>query len=230
MNNIVKILDWDSNFFNKKIGSVFFDKKNIESCVFFNFDILYVYSKHDIKFNIPQFINTYSECKVFFCKYLKVESYNINEKNIFLNPSIDDKANIERLAIQSGEFSRFNLDINFKKEDFERLYKIWINKSLDLKEKEEILTYFDGSKVIGFIGFVKEKKNAKVTLLVVDAKNRGKGIASKLLDSLESHLIKSNIKKITIPTQKVNKIACNFYKNKGYYVVDEFFLKHYWKI
>ena len=224
---MIKKLNWDSEFFNLKIGEVSYkDSKSLNDQL--EFDLLYVYSYSNFELQIKNFENTFSEVKLSFVK--KISANKFIEPKIFSINDIDVNVNvIYELAFESGKNSRFLLDEKFSSNDFKRLYKKWVDNSVSKTIAEDILIYYDNNKVEGFVSYKIENKNATIGLIAVASNSQGKGIGGKLLNQIESILDKQNIEKLIIPTQLVNTQACNFYKKHGYFIEETKYIKHYWK-
>lgn len=227
MKFMIEKLNWDSDFFQIKIGEVNYeDIKAINEKL--DFDLLYVYNLSSFDLQLENFENTFSEAKVIFTKEI--------DKNRDLNAtifSIDDvkvtSENLYKLAFESGKNSRFLLDNKFQLNDFQRLYKIWVDNSVSKKIADDVLIYIEDSKPIGFVTYKIKDKNATIGLIAVDSKSQGKGIGGKLVNHLESILYQKEIKNLRIPTQLANIQACNFYKKQGYLIKETKYIKHYWK-
>ena len=226
----VKPLEWDSDFFNKRIGEVFIDEESQSNGKFSSFDIIYVKSDSDIPFKIKGFVNTLVEQKLTFSKN-KLNSKTKNDSSIdsFYNVDVDIQQ-LYDLALESGKYSRYKLDDNFNEGEFESLYKKWVDNSINKNFADEILVYSENDDVYGFITCKINNKIARVGLLGISPLKQGKGIGTKLLKSLEANLFKQGVEQINIPTQLKNEQACNFYTKLGYSIEDSVFIKHYWKL
>lgn len=226
----IKILAWDSLFFKKKIGVIEVGEEigifsDIES-----FDLLYVKQIADKFIEIENFRPTYTETKVIFSKKI---SKNNNHLNSFILSAFDtdvNKKQIYKLAFESGKFSRFKLDDNFGKREFEALYKTWVDNSFAKEFADAFLVYKEKNSILGFITYKITYNYATIGLFGVCAKHQGKGIGSVLLLAVENELSNNQIKELRIPTQLQNEQACGFYTKLGYNIVKEITIKHYWKL
>ena len=140
------------------------------------------------------------------------------------------KEQIYKLAFESGKFSRFKLDNNFQQNEFEALYKIWVDNSFSKEIADEILVYKEQSAILGFITYKIIENYAIIGLLGVCYEQQGKGIGRKLLEAVENVLSDKQIKELRIPTQLQNEQACGFYTKLGYNIIEETTIKHYWKL
>ena len=66
---MIKKLDWDSEFFNLKIGEVHIESDNYD-LEDNTYDLLYVKSEKEISINIPGFENTFTDQTLIYTKDL----------------------------------------------------------------------------------------------------------------------------------------------------------------
>lgn len=120
------------------------------------------------------------------------------------------------LALQSGEYSRFKVDPNFKKNEFYKLYKAWIVNSLNGKIADEVLVFKQGSITAGLITLGNKNNRADIGILAVDEKFRGLSIGYRLIQAAISYFSKNNYTYCQVVTQKRNTMACKFYIKCGF--------------
>ena len=225
----IKFLEWDSLFFNKKIGQLEINKIGLNDSSYEEYDLLYVKLSQDKDLKIKGFINSHTETKVIFYK----DNLNPKKKKSNIKSALDlvvDKKSIYELAYLSGIYSRFNLDRNFTKKDFKRLYKKWVDNSFEKSFADDVLVYFDEKQIVGFVTYKEFEYYATIGLIAVNENERGRGIGIELIESVESAIYKKGIFELRIPTQLENKQACSFYINKGYKIKNRKILKHFWKV
>lgn len=223
---MIKELFWDSDFFNLKIGELETDSETITENN--SFELLYIKNKSGFKPEIQGFENNFSEVKVVFGKHLNnvtneegsIKSFNETDF------SIDD---LYELAYESGKYSRFLLDTNFGTDNFKKLYKIWVDNSLNKKFADAVLVFLKDTEIAGFVTYKSQVDFAQIGLIAVSPKFQGQGIGKKLLQFVENLLIERNIFELKIPTQLENEAACNFYKKLGYQIIETTHIMHYWK-
>jgi dTDP-4-amino-4,6-dideoxy-D-galactose acyltransferase len=226
----VKVLDWDSRFFNKKIAVIEIKEgieiySDIES-----FDLLYVKQIEDKYFEIKDFKQNYAETIVVFSKSISKNRIPLNNFIFSAFDTNPNKEQIYKLAFESGKFSRFKLDNNFKQHEFEALYKTWVDNSFSKEFADAILVYKEKNIILGFITYKIIGDNAIIGLLGVCDKHQGEGIGRALLVEVENELSNKQIKELRIPTQLQNKQACGFYAKLGYNIIEKTIVKHYWKL
>lgn len=224
---MINRLVWDSDFFEIEVGDLIYKNNSITNNSE-DFELIYVKNDIDFELEINNFENTFSENKLVFSKNLNFSE--TSKRNIFSADKIDCKIEeIYELAYESGKFSRFFLDNNFKIEKFKELYQKWVDNSISKLFADDLFVYQEDNKTIGFVTYKIKNEVATIGLIAVSQNQQGKGIGGKLLNYLENFLFKSNVNSLSIPTQKNNIAACNFYKKQGYSVNEKTIIKHYWK-
>lgn len=224
----INVLTWDSDFFNKKIGAIFFespsDVENTES-----FGLIVTKQVLDFNIEISGFHQTFRETKVIFKKELSIKSANdfSSIRDTDANPK--RKEDFLELAYISGNFSRFLLDKNFGEENFKKLYREWVVNSLNKKFAIKIFYIEEDTQPIGFVTLQQSGNIGKIGLIATSTQHQGKGLGKKLLQFSENYCIENGMTTMEIPTQKENDQACHFYKKMGYSIKEELIIKHFWK-
>ena len=226
---IIKYLDWDSSFFNKKIGLLELSNDFQYSEIQNDYDLIYVISKEEIAVAIPNFKLGYTENKIVFSKKT-VQSRESTDANIFLELNDSHKKEIYALAFESGKFSRLKLDPNFSRTEFEKLYKKWVDNSYAKEFADGVLIYKEKNSILGFVTYKVWDGYAAIGLIGVSSKHQGKGIGKKLIQAVENELANIGVDELRIPTQLQNEKACLFYVKMGYEIIENNILKHYWKL
>ena len=129
---------------------------------------------------------------------------------------------LESLAFQSGAYSRFKTDSRLNSGEFEKLYKLWIQKSL--KEGEVLVA----NSTSGFVSCSTKEELAQIGLIAVEESQRGKRWGQKLIHAAEAFAFAKGAKKMRIGTQEANQPACSLYSKLGYEVVERVSVGHYW--
>jgi len=137
-------------------------------------------------------------------------------------------SDIQDLAIQSGEYSRFVVDEKIPREKFVGLYNIWINRSLSKEIAEEVLVIRDGKRVVGMVTLGNKNGRGDIGLVAVDRNYRGKQYGQKLVHASQRWFIDSGYEFGQVVTQAANIPACNLYKKCGYSVEAVEYFYHFW--
>ncbi|UGS21111.1 GNAT family N-acetyltransferase [Flavobacterium cyclinae] len=224
---MINQLDWDSNFFELQIAECFIDNQSVIN-VEKTYDLIYVFCNSDKDINLPGYSESYKENKIVYIKDL-VKNQLDSENILSFSSKNFSREQLYELSFESGKYSRFKKDKKFSIQQFENLYKRWIDNSLDFGFSDDILVYVEEKKIIGFISYKIKKNEATIGLVAVLPNHQGKGIGKKLLQVVENELIKNDIKILNIPTQKENFEACSFYEKQGYKVKQSIIIKHFWR-
>lgn len=221
-------LEWDSNFFNKKIGEINISNEDVLNTNE-DYDLIVTKQLSDFNIELPLYQKTYQETKVIFSKVLRPFNYkyNSNVKDTDLEPK--SLTFFKALAYESGKKSRFLLDKNFGKKKFKNLYNQWIINSLNKQFAIKVFFIENENKATAFITLQKCNNIGKIGLLATHPDFQGKGLGKTLLQHVENYCMLNDIQHLEIPTQKENIQACNFYKSQKYEIKDELILKHFWK-
>lgn len=228
----VQYLDWDSRFFGVRIGRVDISSyqelamlctKEIELGK--QYDLIYVYCQPIVHFEHP---NVYLvDEKIIYMKRV-TESQPIYA-NVCVYPVSVPNEDLYRLALISGEFSRFRNDIRFPKSCYERLYRRWIEQSVLGNMANKVFVYQQEQRTCGMITVKWSLDSAICGLLAVDTPMQGKGIGTKMMQTLENYLAhNTSVRILSLATQKNNQNACQFYEKFGFYVNNVTSIYHWW--
>lgn len=233
MAELSRVLEWDSNFFGKQIAQI--NAVNAEdSAIFKEIDSLFdkgtecIYLSTDRPIDLSGYDSLTAD---------KKRTY-IHETPEYQQVALPDKIGIESpcytghpsdlydLALQSGEYSRFRVDPHFSKEDFENLYKKWVDNSMYEGFADYVIAATSPSP-IGLMTAKREHDRIKIGLIATDTKYRGKGIGKQLMRTILNKAAESNLK-VEVVTQADNIPACRFYEALGFRVLDETLIYHIW--
>ena len=225
-------LKWDSNFFGYPVG-----KFLVNDGYFFNqdlfiekakpFKLVYIMAKSPI--NIRGECIRHVDNKIIFTKEI-----DLNKKSdpldgcVLFQETQLDYNELLKLTFESGKYSRFKLDLNFKKNEFKRLYKEWIAKSLREAEKTKVLVYPDKSYIAGFITISINRGFSEIGLVAVSPGYQGQGLGSKLLSSAEKIAREHLASMVKVATQEMNENAIKLYLKNGYNKSEKIYIYHYW--
>lgn len=222
--------EWDSFFFQLKIGEYLVENDNEMEHGIVNYDLIYAIASNNFKVEIPNFVNTYSEVQTSF---LKKNTTSISQlDNVFIVKDLNSfkLEEIYELAFESGKYSRFYLDENFSFCSFKNLYKKWVDNSLNGEFADIVLVYQQLNSIIGFITCSIACDIGTIGLFGVEKKHQGNGIGEILLNALQLKLFEEEVNYLRVKTQCHNKPAVNFYKKHEFHLESEKYIKHFWRI
>lgn len=230
----VKELEWDSKFFGYPIGEIIeIENSFSKSLISVKGDYIFLVCKVNsnaqfdneiCKKNGGILVDEKVTFTFRFDKKLDVQKQN-NCTHIFKPETSRNK--LYDLAFQSGEFSRFKLDPNFRDNEFEKLYKAWIDNSID-KLIANMVIIDDLSTTTGVLTLGEKNGAADIGILAVDHSMRGRGIGRKLIERAFYESLKMGYSEITVSTQKKNEKACHFYLKMGFSISKSENIYHFW--
>lgn len=226
---MLKKLDWDSNFFGLQIAEYKESIQSNRSNQDIPFDLIYVISNLDKRIKFEGFTKTFQENKLVYLKKNLIHQPIQTDKIRSFKDSNFDREELYGLAFESGKYSRFKRDNNFKEEQFKKLYKVWVDNSIDSNYATDVIIYVEENKIVGFVTFKISEDIGTIGLIAVLSNMQGKGVGKQLIKYVENRLIEKGIFKLSIPTQKDNIEACSFYEKLDYKIEDNIIIKHFWR-
>jgi dTDP-4-amino-4,6-dideoxy-D-galactose acyltransferase len=234
----IHYLNWDSEFFGYKVGLVRLGnmdelllRRTVNDLREQDYRLAYVFadpsdviSNHSLK----EFAGEPVDRKVTFFKELDNPGDYISSDSVRPYPSTHVSHKLLSLALQSGIYSRFNVDGNFRNLEFERLYTRWIEKSVEKEIAKEVLVFYEDDDEKGFITLDHKKNEGSIGLIAVDEQVRGKSIGRKLISSSFSYFRDNNVSIVDVVTQLNNNGACEFYKALGFKIRNITNVYHLW--
>lgn len=216
---IINKLEWDSLNFGINIGSItlpYLDQFKINQIHSlgkkYGYNLIYISSMKQYNVN-----NLFFEEKVIYSKKREIFQNKLYyQDNITLLKSESIPNELYDLAILSGEYSRFNIDLEFPKDKFKFLYKKWIENFNNLEHpNSRILVLKINNSIKGFLAYKIEAHKSTACLMAISPDLRGCGYGLKLWQHYENSL-DLGIKDLFIPTQGSNIPAISLYNKLGY--------------
>lgn len=246
----IKYLGWDSDIFNKKIGS---------------FDVCYGDLKNNYVDEIMSKINDFCIEEKYDCLFAKSSTedypmmhilegngYRLMDSIITLKTSLKSKLylNLEseykiRVLKESDissllniidnlySFGRFFEDSNLDNDDVNTLYKRWITNEIR-NENVDVLGIEKDDRLLGFISckyrycLTDKNKEGIISLVGIDKLYQGMGIGKKLMNCVLNHFCDKGINDIYVGTQINNLSSLNFYISTGFRINSSFSSFHKW--
>ncbi|MCW5916448.1 MAG: GNAT family N-acetyltransferase [Ferruginibacter sp.] len=226
MENHVTILDWDSDFFGYQIGRINANALNeirlkglIEEAKADGYKLIYLFTSPSDEIANAAASTVGAKLvdqKVTF-RILNPEMTGVNEKEHIADyPSDEPSPKLIELSLQSGIYSRYKIDKNFKQHEFERLYRAWIENSVNKKIVNRSFVFVEDGEELGVVTAMIKPEGAHIGIIAVDEHARGKSIGSRLMKHLMFELKDKGIPLLDVATQVNNESACNFYKKLGF--------------
>jgi dTDP-4-amino-4,6-dideoxy-D-galactose acyltransferase len=135
---------------------------------------------------------------------------------------------LEKLAIQAGEFSRFARDPRIGREKFEALYRLWIQGSVAGKLATTVLVIREKERLAGLVTVGQKGGRGEIGLIAVDSAFRGRGFGRALVRSAQRRSLIEGHTTAQVVTQGANVAACHLYAACGYAVERVEHVYHFW--
>lgn len=146
-------------------------------------------------------------------------------------PAATTAAEIETLnslALISGEHSRFRTDPRIGKENWSRLYGLWVENSLSSAIADIVLVHRDAGRITGFVTIKARDEQARIGLIAVDPACQGMGIGRELITAAHAWAAQQKLASIFVATQQDNIGACRFYTRMGFSLATQTDIHHLW--
>lgn len=229
----IEYLEWDSNFFELKIGKLdvydnnIFDIKALyrellNEC----FDVIYVF-----KYNSPLYLYGSDHLPIHLSDIILTMSMPLNkEQNLNTNYEFrtkltsDELQQCYKIAESTSEVSRFYNEKEFGATKTEALYRKWIDNALNQSFSDGIFIEKIEDIIVG-IHLIKtniKTNTGYFTLTGVDSKMKGQSIGSKLWNqSFSFWNEQGNVSIIKSPFSIKNIHSFNFHLKMGFNKIEE---------
>lgn len=226
MGNCVKFLEWDSNFFGRKIGALTLEGgesiKDIDSLCS-KFDTVYLFSRDEIALPTSHY-RLVDRKIIYIMKKPAIKLSNSNVREYHGEPGL-----LYDIAFQAGHKSRFKVDPAFTDKEFRNLYRTWIDNSINGVVSDFVFVFIDNENVPKGLITAKTKEDKLVIgLFATDESARGLGVGSALINEVISRAAELKIT-VEVTTQSDNLTACQFYEHRGFNVKEQMYVYHYCK-
>lgn len=229
-------LDWDSTFFNYNVGRIIVNENQSINLSEFLLDskeykLVYIFSKLSLHNELFKLVDE----KVVLHQELSSINRNL-PSDFFTIKSFDklihNRQVLEKLALESGTYSRFNIDENFKSGEYNKLYLTWIALSIEEKLAFDIIIATDKNEtIVGFVTLNKKSESlVDIGLVAVSDGFRGKGIGKSLMNYALNKSFELGYKEIQVVTQINNINAMKLYESVGFNIKEKTFVYHYWNL
>ena len=235
--NIIKTLEWDSQFFGYPVARINFDKEGSDCLddLFLNIEskklrVTYFYvppAEKELISRITKKGGILVDQKVIFSK--NTEKHNKYSNDIIEFQGIDLNIKLIELVLQAGKYSRFRLDANFNKKEYQRLYIEWLSKSIKKEIAFKTMVSKNGSDIVGITTVGEKTQFADIGLVAVDKHHLRQGIGYDLIHSADTVAYDKGIKEIKVVTQFENKGACRLYEKCHFHIEKITNIYHYWQ-
>lgn len=146
-------------------------------------------------------------------------SENTSQRPIIRKASMSDLQDLQKISGESFTSTRYFNDPFISIVSAKKIYKKWIENSLNKSVADLVLVWEENEAICGFITL---QKNGHIPLIAVDRKFRGRGIGKKLIFESFKKFNDWNITKLKIETQLQNIPAIRSYQACGFKITDSY--------
>lgn len=230
-------LEWDSDFFGVRVHKIIgeiketADYQGVGKALNESLSELAYYSSENklrLENNLEKYYIEPVDGKITYSKKLSKDYKPCNLISSYTHSFPSEV--LVRLAIESGIYSRYNIDKKIGREKYEELYKLWIINSVNKEIAQEVLVYQIQSEIVGFVTLKLNGKIAEIGIIAVDKNFRGQGIGKALMQEAENWFINHGGSKIQVTTQLKNIPASKLYERCGYNIESKEYCYHIWRI
>jgi dTDP-4-amino-4,6-dideoxy-D-galactose acyltransferase len=231
-------LEWDSEVFGFKVAKLTiseYDEPHLLSTLKRlkenNYRLVYWFIRGAEEEKIRCHGGTLVNEKVTYLKGLKRKPIIGSEALYSIAPYLlkEPEQDLLDLSQESGAYSRFKLDPLFPFDLFEKLYNIWMTRSIRREIAHEVLVVKDMHRVLcGVVTLGEVSGKGDVGLIAVASRARGKGLGKHLMMAAENEFFKHGYTEVQVVTQKINVSACHLYESCGYKVEEIENVYHFW--
>lgn len=133
-----------------------------------------------------------------------------------------------RLALASGQYSRFRLDDRFPPGSYERLYSHWIRQSVSGQIATDVFCFYQDGLPVGLATLALDSEEGQIGLVAVDEAYRGQGIGRSMMEHVIGYCGQHPCKRISVITQLDNLAACRLYERCGFHLESVQEVWHWW--
>lgn len=217
---MVNYLEWDSNFFGLRIGKATVSSQGEmnellarQNGLQKDYDLIYIFAQEGL--NTIQDNVKLVDNKVIYVKHVNVLE-PFTDEHVVDYESNSVSPYLLNLALASGVYSRFNLDHNFPRNSYEKLYSCWIEQSVKRVIASDVFCYMIDGIPRGLLTLNRKGTEGVIGLVATDKSFRGRGIGQTLLEYTDYYSHVKGIGELTVATQLHNTVACHLYEKVGF--------------
>jgi len=150
------------------------------------------------------------DTKIVYGKKVIVAAEQAPSEHIFEDYDVlsDYDADLEEIAADCGQFSRFQFDPRISEERRFELYRTWIRNSINRSIADNVIVAKTQGKISGLVTVVGDSGTGSIGLLGVGKAYRGRGVGSVLINAAMKWFAMTGCPRATVVTQARNRAAC----------------------
>lgn len=118
-------------------------------------------------------------------------------------------------ALAAGVFSRFRVDPNMSPHLFEKLYGVWLERSVRREIADTVFVTGTPEVPTGFVTVGVKNGRTDIGLIAVDVQARGQGCGKALVRRAATWGRDAHMETLQVVTQGANREACALYERCG---------------
>ncbi|PCI59737.1 MAG: dTDP-4-amino-4,6-dideoxy-D-galactose acyltransferase [Gammaproteobacteria bacterium] len=213
----IKLLEWDSAFFNKRIGQLNIEQNATVIKNANDFDLIQAkvlttnYHKIDL---LNQLNFNLVEGELDFSLNISSAKYDENLLTIQLaTPS--DIQQIKTVVDNSFNASRYRKPW-FSEPQRNQFYQLWAEKAVQGTFDDLCILIKDNKNIKGFVTLKLSGNTARIGLICVNSNFHGQGVATTLLKQAVMYSQNKNCEQVYVTTQLANSSAIALYTKFGF--------------
>ncbi|MBL4910780.1 MAG: dTDP-4-amino-4,6-dideoxy-D-galactose acyltransferase [Alteromonadaceae bacterium] len=213
----IELLEWDSNFFNQRIGQLSFEKNATMIEKGNDFDLIQakVLATNYQQINLLNQLNfKLAEGEIDFSININTKNKGSNSVNIQLaTPS--DIQQIKTIVDNSFTASRYRAPW-FNEQQRNQFYQLWAEKAVLGTFDDVCLLIKEDKHIKGFVTLRFNESASRIGLICVNSSCQGQGVATTLLKQAMIYSQTKNSKQLHVATQLANSSAIALYTKLGF--------------
>jgi dTDP-4-amino-4,6-dideoxy-D-galactose acyltransferase len=147
---------------------------------------------------------------------------------ISIYPAAAPNRELQALALEIAQFSRFSHDPHISPATVKKLYTTWINNACKKTVAKVVLVLKLQNHIVGMVTIDEKQGRGDLSLLAVDPRYQGTGLGKRLVRAAQAWCVKHGYSISQVVTQKNNVKACRLYESCGYRLEKMECFYHFW--
>jgi dTDP-4-amino-4,6-dideoxy-D-galactose acyltransferase len=166
--------------------------------------------------------------KLTYCLDLMTLSPSHSDKGVEAYPEPIANAELEAIAIEISQFSRFAHDPKLTTEQVTKLYKAWINNACKKIVAKAVLVIKERQSIAGMVVIDEKQGRGDLSLVGIAPAYQGQGLGKRLVHAAQYWCLEHHYFISQVVTQKANPKACHLYESCGYQLEKMEYFYHFW--
>jgi ribosomal protein S18 acetylase RimI-like enzyme len=237
---MIQILDWDSKFFNRRIGRITQNFLDEPSLVAINHSIeenqlecIYFLAKpdDDRTIQLAEHENFHLVDLRITLQVQSLHNQGFPEPNIPIDyASVEDIPALRLIAAENHSLSRFFTDTHFPRQKCRELYAIWVEKAVR-DPNTRVFTWRAGGEACAYVtAKICPESYGEIDLVGIAPQYQGRGLGPQLIVQALRYFQQQKIDRVTTVTQGRNAHALKLYQKCGFSIASIELWYHKWFI